>query len=206
MISQNPGRANRPASTASNQASSSGPSRKSESIIHTPSTYATPMAMGPLSLRILHESSRVSLTTLTLPPNTMGFPPLNNRVYTAVFHILSGKVQFTISTSKMSPKEFEATTGSTTSIPPGGTYGFGNPFPEEAEILCFYNPGEWVGCLKDLAGVKGEWMGEECKEILKSWGCVLVEKPEGEAGEMDEGEDDDEDEEMMFQPGLRCMA
>lgn len=90
--------------------------------------------------------------------------------------------------------------GSTVSIPAGCFHGFANHGVEDVEVLCVHSPGRWSEALRELATVRGEWMGEEGKAVLRKWGVYFI------GDEMRAREEGDEVEDLMFQPGLRCMA
>jgi hypothetical protein len=172
----------------------------------TISQHSVPVPLGPLSLRVLKSASPHSLVIITVPPHTPAFPLLSNPSNAMTFHVLKGTMKFgtspSINTPLSSATSLEAIAGSTISVPPGAIHGFGNASDVDAELLCVFSPGEWVGCLQELTSLQSPWLGEEFNMVLKGWGCALVERQ----GNGDEDSDEGEDEELMFQPGLRCMA
>lgn len=176
-------------------------------LTHTIASATSPLAVGPLRVRVLTSSPALSLTHLAIPAHTRGLPLLANRLHTTTYYVLSGSIRFSSTAPNSSQlQNFDASEGEVISIPPGTTYGFGNGDSEVAEVLCIYTPGEWVGALKELSGTPREnW-----KAVLKGWGCVLPEEKseDQEMGDDDEEEDeDDEDDELTHVPArLRCMA
>ncbi|KAH6673819.1 hypothetical protein B0J14DRAFT_563271 [Halenospora varia] len=151
--------------------------------------------LGPHTLSILHSSPALTLTTLTLQTATSGFPPFISHNHTSIFHIIRGSILFTKDQSR-----FIAGPGSTVSIAEGSIGGFRNADTrlveyggEEAEVLWIISPGEWVGCLRELALLGERGTGEGWEGVMGRWGCEVLEEEE-------------EEEELMFRPGLRCMA
>ena len=100
-------------------------------------------------------------------------------------------------------EEVDVIQGSTVSAPPGTFFGFENPFDVEAEIQCIYSPGGWIQHLEEWANFDGDWMDDEAKDIMRRFGTVFL-GDESRGNEIEgDGEDD---EELDFNPNLRCMA
>lgn len=173
-------------------------------LTHTTPPMTAPLTLGPLTYRILAQTTTHSLAHLTLPPHTRGLPLLSNRLHSVTYHILSGTLRFSsLPGSNQALTHFDASTSSTITIPPGLTHGFGNGDAETVEVLCVFAPGEWVGALKELAGTGREsWKG-----ILRAWGAVVFEGTEEGSSGSGESEEEDEEEELTHVPArLRCMA
>ncbi|KAG9234978.1 hypothetical protein BJ875DRAFT_287262 [Amylocarpus encephaloides] len=172
-------------------------------IKHIHGAQTTRLPIGPLSLRVLNSTAHHILLTCTLAPHSCGFPLLGNTKVSATFHLVRGSARFsTCSHNSLDAQvdEVDVAEGSTISAPPHSFYGFGNPFEEEVEIFCVYSPGSWLGALEEWSAfaASNPWTGEEGKEIMRKAGCIFP-------GDEPHPEDDD-DEELAFSPGLRCMA
>jgi mannose-6-phosphate isomerase-like protein (cupin superfamily) len=176
----------------------------SQSLEHIPLASTNVLDRGPLSLRLLNSTPHHILIALTVAPQSTGFPVMSNTIIAATFHVIRGAVRFTTcnENSTTAPtEEIDISRGATISAPPTSFYGISNPFEEDAEVLCVYSPGGWAHCLEEWASFVGDWEGEEAKKIMRKCGTVFLgDEPRDQDAD---GEDDDE---LDFNPQLRCMA
>jgi hypothetical protein len=172
----------------------------------SPSTEV--VRLGPLTIRILSSNAQTSSVILTISPKTPAFPVLYHEKHQVSFLILRGNTRFI--TSVAPSTGFSAKGGEFVDIPAGASYGFGNPYSKETEMLVTYAPGSYVECLREMGRLYGggkTLSGEELRGLFGQWSTVII----GEGGSPGQGsanEDEDEDDEDSAPryTGLRCMA
>ncbi|EPE33115.1 hypothetical protein GLAREA_06127 [Glarea lozoyensis ATCC 20868] len=187
-----------PSSSASHQTRT-----MAQPLQHIPLSSTNSFTRGPVSLRLLNSTAHHILISLTITPQSTGLPIISNTIIAATFHVLRGGVRFSTcaENSTTAPiEEMDVSSGSTISAPPTSFYGIFNPFEEEAEVLCVYSPGGWAHCLEEWARFVGDWEAEEAKVIMRKCGTVFLgDEPKDDGG-------DGDDDELDFNPQLRCMA
>jgi hypothetical protein len=196
-------RGNRNTSSPSSSSTSRQNKVMAQPIQHIPFVSTNTLTRGPLSIRSLNSTAHHILFALTISPQSTGFPIMSNTIIAATFHVTQGAVRFQScaeNSTSVPLDDIDATKGATISAPPNSFYGISNPFEEDAEVLCVYSPGGWAHCLEEWASFHGDWESEEAKTVMRKCGTVFLgDEVKGDA----EGEDDDE---LDFNPQLRCMA
>ncbi|QJS13968.1 cupin domain-containing protein [Streptomyces argyrophyllae] len=107
------------------------------------------ITLGTTRMRVLEDGShtghRLAITESLLAPHTQGPPQHRHARHDEGFYILSGTVRFTVGN-----KDYDATTGTLVTVPPGTPHTFANPTDQPALMLSTFTPALYVQYFRDL--------------------------------------------------------